>query len=223
MNVEIVKRLISSIILLPLSVYIVIEGSYKFIFLIIICLFISIYEWQKMILKNYIKILGIFFLIFSFYTIFELRISFNNEYFPFMVILLICILTDIGGYIFGKIFKGPKLTKYSPNKTYAGMFGGYFLCLILFLICIKLNLINKNNLINSFIFFFLVSSVSQLGDIMISLFKRLSKIKDTGKILPGHGGILDRIDGIIFAIPSIYYLNTYFIPKLYAGGIVWWF
>jgi len=201
MNVEIVKRLISSIILLPLSVYIVIEGSYKFIFLIIICLFISIYEWQKMILKNYIKILGIFFLIFSFYTIFELRISFNNEYFPFMVILLICILTDIGGYIFGKIFKGPKLTKYSPNKTYAGMFGGYFLCLILFLICIKLNLINKNNLINSFIFFFLVSSVSQLGDIMISLFKRLSKIKDTGKIIPGHGGLLDRLDGIIFAIP----------------------
>ena len=73
------------------------------------------------------------------------------------------------------------------------------LCLILFLICIKLNLINKNNLINSFIFFFLVSSVSQLGDIMISLFKRLSKIKDTGKIIPGHGGLLDRIDGMIFA------------------------
>ncbi len=212
MNVEIVKRLISSIILLPLSVYIVIEGSYKFIFLIIICLFISIYEWQKMILKNYIKILGIFFLIFSFYTIFELRISFNNEYFPFMVILLICILTDIGGYIFGKIFKGPKLTKYSPNKTYAGMFGGYFLCLILFLICIKLNLINKNNLINSFIFFFLVSSVSQLGDIMISLFKRLSKIKDTGKLIPGHGGLLDRIDGMIFAFPFSYILllNSYF-------------
>ena len=212
MNLEIVKRLISSIILLPLSVYVVIEGSYKFIFLIIICLFISIYEWQKMILKNYVKMLGIFFLFFSFYTIFKIRISFNNEYFPFILILLICISTDIGGYIFGKIFKGPKLIKYSPNKTYAGMFGGYFLCLMLFLICIKLNLINKNNLINFFIFIFLVSSMSQLGDIAISIFKRLSKIKDTGKIIPGHGGLLDRIDGMIFAFPFSYILltNPYF-------------
>tara|TARA_B100000575_G_C23079216_1_gene621694 strand:- start:126 stop:776 length:651 start_codon:yes stop_codon:yes gene_type:complete len=212
MNVETLKRLISSIILLPFSVYIVIEGSYKFTILIIICLFISIYEWQKMSLKHYIKILGIFFLFFSFYTVFKIRISFNDEYFPFLLVLLICILTDIGGYIFGKIFKGPKLIKYSPNKTYAGMFGGYFLCLILYFICIKLDLLNKNNLINSFIFIFLVSSASQFGDIMISLFKRLSKIKDTGKIIPGHGGLLDRIDGMIFAFPFSYILllNSYF-------------
>ena len=206
------KRLISSIILLPLLLYLVIEGSYKFIFLLILSLFISVYEWQKMILKDYIKILGIFFLFFSFYSIFKIRTSYNNEYFPFLFILSICILTDIGGYIFGKIFKGPKLIKYSPNKTYSGMFGSYFLCLICFFICIKLNLINKNNIINYFVFIFLVSSVSQFGDIMISYFKRLSKIKDTGKIIPGHGGLLDRIDGMIFAFPFSYILliNSYF-------------
>jgi phosphatidate cytidylyltransferase len=206
MNVELLKRLISSIILLPLSVYFVIEGSYKFTFLIIVCLFISIYEWQKMILKNYIKILGILFLFLSFYTIFKIRTSFNNEYFPFLLILLICILTDIGGYVFGKIFKGPKLIKFSPNKTYAGMFGSYFLCIVCFFVCVKLNLVNINNIYNFLIFIFLVSSVSQLGDLVISLFKRLSKIKDTGKIIPGHGGLLDRIDGMIFAFPFSYFL-----------------
>ena len=122
--------------------------------------------------------------------------------------MLICISTDIGGYIFGKIFKGPKLIKISPKKTYSGMIGGY----ILSIICLSTFLNSKYVLtkttdltVNIFIFILLVSTISQIGDIIISYFKRLSKIKNTGNIIPGHGGLLDRIDGMIFVFP-IYYL-----------------
>ena len=119
------------------------------------------------------------------------------------------MLTDIGGYIFGKVFKGPKLTKISPNKTFSGMIGGYVLSTIFITIyfnnynfSIFDNLENQN--LNNFIFIFTISTISQIGDIFISYFKRKSKIKDTGKIIPGHGGLLDRIDGMIFAFPSAY-------------------
>ncbi len=212
MKNEILTRLVSSIVLFPLALYCVIEGSFIFLCLIIICYFISVYEWQKMKLDNYIKIFGNLFLIFSFFSIYKIRVGFNDDYVPFLIILFICILTDIGGYIFGKILKGPKLTKYSPNKTYSGMLGSYFLCLLFYFICIEINIFNNSSVVNSLIFILLISTVSQIGDILISIFKRLSKIKDTGKIIPGHGGLLDRIDGMIFAFPFSYLLmfNSYF-------------
>ena len=108
--------------------------------------------------------------------------------------------------MFGKILEGPKLTKFSPNKTYSGLIGSYIFALtvIPFLIIFE---INENLIVfNLFIFVILVSTISQIGDIIISIFKRISKIKDTGKIIPGHGGLLDRIDGMIFAFPVSYFL-----------------
>ena len=105
--------------------------------------------------------------------------------------------------MFGKIFKGPKLIKISPKKTYSGVIGGYLMSIILYYLFINLNYGDKINS-NDFVFILLISTISQLGDITISYFKRLSKIKDTGKILPGHGGLLDRIDGMIFAFPVAY-------------------
>tara|TARA_B100002019_G_scaffold184105_1_gene158885 strand:- start:221 stop:712 length:492 start_codon:yes stop_codon:yes gene_type:complete len=152
--------------------------------------------------KKTYRVYGFLFLIFSFYTFYELSLGLSLVFF----IILICISTDIGGYIFGKIFKGPKLTKISPKKTYAGMIGGYFLSLI----CLTIisNYINYTNIpIQFFILTLIISTVSQVGDIIISYFKRLSKIKDTGKIIPGHGGLLDRIDGMIFTFPVVYLIN----------------
>ena len=141
---------------------------------------------------------GLIFLIFSFLTIYALRIN-NNDYLEVLFVVTICVSTDIGGYIFGKLFKGPKLTKYSPNKTYSGMFGAYFLSLI------SVNVIPLFKFevmqFSDFLFVIVISSVSQIGDVTISYFKRLAKIKDTGKIIPGHGGLLDRVDGMIFAFP----------------------
>ena len=131
----------------------------------------------------------------------------EGNYGYFIVILLICISTDLGGYIFGKILKGPKLTSISPKKTISGVIGGYLLSIIILSMYFHSVFNSFNNVEMTFeiiIFIFLISTISQLGDIIVSYFKRLSKIKDTGKIIPGHGGLLDRIDGMIFAFPFSY-------------------
>ncbi len=121
----------------------------------------------------------------------------DNNKLIFVYLLLICIVTDLGGYIFGKFFKGKKLTKISPNKTYSGLIGSYILSsLVFFYFYYQFEL--------SYVFLilaFLISSTSQIGDLFISYLKRKAKVKNTGNLLPGHGGILDRIDGIIFAVP----------------------
>ena len=203
MDKELQKRTLSSIILLPLTFYLIIKGSYYLIFLTIICFFVSIYEWNSMVKKKKYKFLGSFFLILSFYTFY--KISIDNFGIWIFFVLLVCVSTDIGGYVFGKLFKGPKLTKISPNKTYSGMIGGYFLSLIFLLIF--MNWINSTTHVEWFIITILISTISQIGDIIISYFKRLSKVKDTGKIIPGHGGLLDRIDGMIFAFPIFYLIK----------------
>ena len=129
--------------------------------------------------------------------------------FFFLFIILICILTDLGGYTFGKIFKGPKLTKISPNKTYSGVVGSFLFSIvlgILFLGYIDNNLLEKDP-IKILLGILLISLISQLGDLIISYFKRKAKLKDTGNILPGHGGLLDRVDGMIFVVPTIFILT----------------
>ncbi len=171
-----------------------------------------------MISKNKLYYIpGLIFLIFSFMTVYALRNNFNeNSLVFFLFVILICISTDIGGYCFGKIFKGPKLTAISPNKTYAGMIGGYFLSvlfvIIFFNLDYKLDTFSNTKEFNLsiFILVLLISTISQLGDIIISYFKRISKIKNTGKIIPGHGGLLDRIDGMIFAFPFSYIVLYFF-------------
>ena len=122
------------------------------------------------------------------------------------MIVLICIFTDIGGYVFGNLFKGPKLTKISPNKTYSGVVGGFLFALVAGLSHIKY-MQDKALEIESFevlISILIISLISQIGDLIISFFKRKAKLKDSGKIFPGHGGILDRIDGLIFVMPIVY-------------------
>ena len=206
MSQELFKRILSSIILIPIALFFIIKGSFLFNFFVILCFFITAYEWHMMSKKKSYYLFGLIFLIFSFYTTFKL-ISFSVSYHYFLIIMLICISTDIGGYIFGNIFKGPKLTKISPKKTYSGMMGGYILsiiCLSTFLNSPYVFIKPTGITTDVFIFILLVSTISQIGDIIISYFKRLSKIKDTGRIIPGHGGLLDRIDGMIFAFPFSY-------------------
>ena len=209
MKLEIVKRILSSIIIIPIALFFIIKGSFFFTFFITICFLITLYEWHMMSKKRNYNIFGVIFLLFSFYSSYFIRNDLEkNSLFVFLLILLICISTDIGGYIFGKIFKGPKLTKISPKKTYAGVFGGFFLSIIFVNIFSDYSELFTDKYLNfgrdEFVFVLIISTVSQLGDIIISYFKRLSKIKDTGKLIPGHGGILDRIDGMIFAFPFYY-------------------
>ena len=206
MNEELKKRILSSILLFPIIMFIIINGSIIFNLFLIICLSIILYEWYLMSKKKKYYYLGIIFLIFSFYTIYKIY-NLNNDYLTFLFILLICISTDIGGYVFGKLFKGPKLTYISPNKTYFGAIGGYILSFMFLTILFQFSSLFLNKIdftISTYIKIFLISTVSQIGDILISYFKRMSNIKDTGNIIPGHGGLLDRADGMIFAFPFSY-------------------
>ena len=201
MSNEFIKRFISSIILLPLAFYFIIQGSFLLIFFTIMCFIVACFEWHMMSKKKSYYIYGFLFLIFSFYTFYKLSIELIDVFY----VIMICSSTDIGGYVFGKIFKGPKLTKISPKKTYAGMIGGYSFSLIS--LSVIINFIDYETTSILFLLTIIISTVSQLGDIIISYFKRLSKIKNTGKLIPGHGGLLDRIDGMIFAFPIYYLIN----------------
>ena len=203
---ELTKRVISSLILIPVVLFIIIEGSILFNLFISICFVITAYEWLQMSKLNIQKIFGLFFIIISFYTIYKIRNDFNQDYFRILLITIICISTDTGGYICGKLLKGPKLTKFSPNKTYAGVIGSFLFSIIITILFFELTskIYDYKYTEETFIFVLAVSLVSQIGDIIISYFKRLFKVKDTGNIIPGHGGILDRIDGMIFAFPFSY-------------------
>ena len=208
MNNELLKRIITSVFLSGLSIFFIINGPFLFSLFLIIILYLSILEWRNLSVSKTSYFLGILFLILSIISAFLLK---NSNFLFFWLVILISVFSDIGGFVFGKVFKGPKLTKISPNKTYSGVFGSLIFSLIIGFIYIHYNeqFLTKFNLnyLNLIMIIILISIINQIGDLVISYFKRLKNIKNTGKILPGHGGLLDRIDGIIFTIPSSYIMN----------------
>ena len=207
-NKEFQRRILSSIILIPVSIFFIIQGSFTFIFFLSLIFLVTSLEWFKMTKnKDLLRIFGLFFLFFSFFSTVYLRQYIGLNFFLFLII--VCIFTDTGGYIFGKVFKGPRLTKVSPNKTYSGVFGSFLISLLFGLIYIKYlgqksKILLETDLLFIILLILFISLVSQIGDLIISYFKRKAKLKDSGKIIPGHGGFLDRIDGIIFVMPITY-------------------
>ena len=208
MNMELQKRLLSSLIMLPTALFLILKGSIFFTFFLFVVFIATIKEWLDMCKKNKLmKFLGVIFLIISFYLAYILRIKEGAYVFIFIVLISVC--TDIGGYIFGKLLKGPKITKISPNKTFSGVVGGFIISLIGALVFYEYMPITLSSNFGEFISFdlylffiiLIISMISQIGDLIISYFKRQAKIKDSGQLLPGHGGFLDRVDGMIFAIP----------------------
>ena len=212
MNKELSKRLVTSFCLLSLLA-LTFFYSYILIISLILISLISWIEFQGLISKIFIKktlksnslkitIKGmslLYLLIFSI-MIFS-GISQDNFKLNMLFLIFICICSDIGGLLFGKIFKGKKLTKISPNKTISGSIGSFVLSLFLIPIFFLLIQSEFYNSITIIILVVLVSFFCQLGDLFISFLKRKAKVKDTGDLLPGHGGLLDRIDGILFAVP----------------------
>ena len=206
MKKELLKRILSSIILVPIVLFTIFKGSIIFNLFLILCLSVILYEWHCMRIKNKYYYSGIVFCFISFYTIYSLY-HLDNNYNNFLFVLIICVSTDIGGYVFGKILKGPKLTSISPNKTFSGSIGSLVFSIVSSVIFIQSSFFSPNKPENLYIFYLiviLISLVSQTGDLIISYFKRASRINDTGKIIPGHGGLLDGTDGIIFAYPFYY-------------------
>ena len=202
---ELTKRIFTSILLICLLISMFV---YNYIFIVIFIIFGTIIwvELNNLFIKifknNYLKTLVSFLvLIYIFYILWLSMISFqsNDTKIILLYTILICIMSDIGGYLFGKIFKGKKLTKISPNKTISGLIGAFVFSLLLLIV---FNFTIENlNLIKYLILTLTVSCASQLGDIFISYIKRKAKVKNTSDMLPGHGGLLDRLDGIIFGIP----------------------
>jgi len=213
------KRILTSIAIFPLSIFFVFQGGYLLLSFLLAIFFIANYE----LFSVFKKISNILFLdlalILALFSIYYLAES-SIWLLLWVIILVIC--SDIGGYVFGKIFKWKKLTKISPQKTLSGVLGSFIFSLLsLFIIQLIIEILypssyslKDNFLIPEFFFLAIVFSlVAQAGDLTISYFKRLEKIKDVGKILPGHGGIFDRIDGLIFVlIVTFVFYKLHFIP-----------
>jgi phosphatidate cytidylyltransferase len=211
MNSNIKKRILTSILLISLLI-----GMFYYSYIMIISLIIiAIISWiefyaliskilKKNILKNRFfrfiyKTLSLFYLSGFVYLIFAIESEYSNLKIYLLYSVLVAILSDIGGLVCGKIFKGKKLTKISPNKTISGSIGSFILSTLLIPFFYKSQI--NETMLNLFLITIIISLISQLGDLFISLLKRKAKVKDTSDLLPGHGGVLDRIDGIIFAIP----------------------
>ncbi len=203
---EIKKRILTSFFLL-IFLYLCFVSYIFLTFALLIIAFLTLKEFNDIFAKilNKKKFLNliIIFLTVCYIIIFSLSIwlfllsNINENKIQLLFLITICISTDMGGYIFGKFFKGKKITKISPNKTYAGMIGSYFLSLLASSIFFS----DLNLKINILLLTIIISTISQLGDLFVSYLKRKAKIKDTGTFLPGHGGLLDRLDGILFTIP----------------------
>jgi len=210
------KRLISSVFLIFFLFYLFIAGKFEFVILLILFCLITIYEWLKLTQSIFDKLIGAIFIIFSFLTIYLIKENDNeNNFNLFIFVILISISTDLGGYVFGKILKGPKLTKISPNKTYSGVLGAFIFSMTGSILFISFNnyiFLSKTNLhfIHFFFIVIVLSTFIQIGDLTISFYKRKANVKDTGGIIPGHGGLLDRIDGMIFSFPSAYFFFKLF-------------
>lgn len=198
-------RSLTSIILF-LIVFLIFNIDLIFVYSLIIVGVLSVVEFLGMTKKFIKKKINFFVinLIFLLYVSLFCFVSFFFYIHPSLKIiifslLLCCVSSDIGGFIFGKIFRGPKLTKISPNKTIAGSLGSLFLSCISLLIFFHLLSIELN--FSIFLIAIFTSMACQIGDLFFSYIKRKAKIKDSGNFLPGHGGILDRIDGILLGIP----------------------
>jgi len=201
MSKELIKRLITSVFIIIITFCFIYLGGIFFNLFLLSIFIISLIEWKNLTNNLLILMLGLIFLLFSIISAYFLR---NDNLNFFIFTLLISVSSDLGGYIFGKLFRGPKLTHISPNKTYSGMIGSYLMSIFLgliFIFYLQQPFILEFYSLSLIIIILIISTVNQLGDLLISYFKRKKKIKDTGKLLPGHGGLLDRIDGIIFSIP----------------------
>ena len=189
------KRFVISLLAFPIIYILLYQKIFSNLLIIIVCLF-CVYEWNKIFKnKNYIYLIGLLILLFFFLSLLKIY-NLEDYNLKFLWLILIAWLTDIGGYIFGKLFGGPKLIKISPNKTWSGAFGSLilsqFACLIFFL--------DSNYILNFniFLFQFLLSIIGQIGDVLMSYIKRINDKKDTSNFIPGHGGFLDRVDGLIW-------------------------
>ena len=206
MSLKLKKRFVTSFFLFLFLACMFVDQIFLIISLCLIFI-TSFYEFSRLIKKIfgfksiffYLSIFIFFIYILTLTLFFYLLLINSNTTYFLILTLLICFASDIGGLVFGKFFKGKKLTKISPKKTISGSVGSFFFSFLIILIFSYFNLVGFT--FNFIIYAFATSLLCQIGDIFISFLKRKAKVKDTGSLLPGHGGVLDRIDGILFGFP----------------------
>ena len=200
------KRVLTSLVILPLSVYFIVMGGYYIVSFLYAILILGNYEVFSVFKKKLSIIFLDIILVVTLLSILHLRNDTLSSFVLLTWLITITICSDIGGYIFGKIFKWKKFTSISPNKTISGSLGSFIFSLLsVFLISFIFQIISgmdSNFFIKPkyFIMAIILSLAAQLGDLSISYLKRIEKIKDTGKLLPGHGGIFDRVDSLMFVV-----------------------
>ena len=216
------QRIITSVVLILILLVSLLFNKYIWLFTLILLsliLFIEFNSLAKIIWKKKkitlvsANVFSLLFLLILIYVTYDI---YNKPPIALLFIILICVFSDTGGYVIGNLFGGRKLTKISPNKTISGSIGSFIFSLFPTIVLIAYlnnnNELNYNNYnyINIILVTFFLSLICQLGDLFISYFKRKAKVDDTGSILPGHGGLLDRIDGVIFVIPAAYLIDKIF-------------
>ena len=211
------KRILTSLIIFPLSIFFIFKGGDLLLLFLFGVFVIANYELFLVFNRKIIILCLDLVLILSLFSIYYLRESGEVSFKLLIWVIILCVCSDIGGYVFGKTFKWKKITEISPNKTLSGVLGSFIFSL--FSLFIVENISFTSSAVIQFLepkFFFLAiifSIVAQIGDLTISFFKRLEKVKDMGKILPGHGGIFDRIDGLMFVVILTFLLiNSNIIP-----------
>jgi phosphatidate cytidylyltransferase len=204
-SINLKNRIYTSLVLFSLII-LIFNSNFILVYSLIIFGVFSILEFITIIKRIFINKFYLCISIFSFMTftfIFCFVFFFFSNLLQLKIILfsllLCCIASDLGGFIFGKTFNGPKLTKISPNKTIVGSLGSIFLASLV--MSISIFFFTKNYSYTILIIAIITSIACQFGDLFFSLLKRKAKLKDTGNFLPGHGGVLDRLDGIFFGVP----------------------
>ena len=211
MSSELKKRIFTSLLLLSLLAAMYLYSFIMMVALIIITIVVwiefyalisKIFPNNKLkdrLLRRLCKMMSLLYLSLLVYLILSIESFYPNLKLYLLYSVLVAILSDVGGLVFGKTFKGKKLTKISPNKTISGSIGS--LIFSLFLIPFFYEKLIFKSFLTLILITVAITITSQLGDLFISLLKRKANVKDTSDLLPGHGGFLDRMDGIIFAIP----------------------
>tara|TARA_B100001564_G_C20555914_1_gene631384 strand:+ start:126 stop:800 length:675 start_codon:yes stop_codon:yes gene_type:complete len=218
------KRIFTSIILLSILLTTLFLNKESWLLLLIFTSIVSYFEFNNLIKTIWmnkktkilsLKIYSIIFLILIVYAGYNL---YSEPPVDLVFILLICMFSDVGGYVIGNLIGGKKLTKISPNKTISGSVGSFTFSMLPILIYEAIYKFTNDisyRLEDIYLYLiplcFFLSLVCQCGDLFISYFKRRAKVNDTGTILPGHGGILDRIDGVIFVLPAAFIIKKLFL------------
>jgi phosphatidate cytidylyltransferase len=191
------KRIVAALIMAPLFIAVIIYGGIAFSAVIILVSVIAYHEYLPLAKTQMGKFLGLFYVAIPALSLIWLR---EHGIVPVLMVILSVWMTDCGAYFTGRSIGGPKLAPtISPNKTWSGLMGG--------VICSAL-------VVGALAYYYQVpywgayfgvgavlAVISQLGDLFESHMKRRAGVKDSGTIIPGHGGVLDRIDGLLTAVP----------------------